>query len=69
MEKDYSKKTQRDIIIEMHENLEFIKKELEGNGKPGLISRVCAVERWMYLTMGGLVLLSTLVGWGLASLV
>lgn len=57
-------------LNEMHENISlmqqdilYIRKALEGNGKKGLVDQVAENTRWRYITLGGLIVLSTLCSW------
>jgi len=60
---------QNDLITEMHTDIKWIKKELEGNGKQGLIDRVASIEKWRWLITGSLLILSGLFGFNLGGLI
>jgi len=54
---------------EMKKDIVFIRKSIEGNGKPGLIDQVYDNTQWRSKIVGGLTLLSLAVGYGLIKLV
>lgn len=60
---------QSDRITEMHTDIKWMKKQLfGGNGTKGIIDKVTSNTNWRYITTGGLIVLSALVGWGLTIL-
>ena len=61
--------TQKEIITEMHTDIKWIKKSLEGNGSKGLIARVSSNEKWRYTISGALILLSSLFCYGIITIV
>lgn len=52
-------------ISEMHTDIKWIKKALEGNGKAGLIERVRDNERWRYVMTGAITLFGILLSYGM----
>lgn len=54
----------RDMLIQVHTDIRWIKKALSGNGDKGLIGRVRNLETWKYVVSGGLLVLTSLIGWG-----
>ena len=50
-------------IAEIHTDMKWIKKELNGNGKPGLIQRVAENTNWRFKIIGALSLISAILGY------
>ena len=50
-------------IAEMHTDIKYIRREIEGNGKMGLLKRVRSIEQFRYITTGGIIVLVTIIGW------
>lgn len=50
-------------IAEMHKDIKFIVKLLDGNGNKGLVNKVDSNTTWRYLTNGGLIVLAVMIGW------
>lgn len=51
---------------QIKEDIAFIRRELEGYaGRPGLVKRVERLTVWQNYMIGGMTLLSALLGWGL----
>ena len=49
-------------------DIAIIKKALDGNGQPGLLIRVANNEKWRYVTTGGIIILTSLVSYGVIKL-
>jgi adenosyl cobinamide kinase/adenosyl cobinamide phosphate guanylyltransferase len=56
-------------IIEIKSDLKIIKSVLIGNGMgTGLVKKVESNTTWRYILTGGLIVVSTLIGWGIINL-
>lgn len=53
-----------DIIL-IQKDVSYIKKQLDGNGDKGLIYKVRELEMWKWGITGGLILLGSLLSYGL----
>ena len=53
--------------VEIH--AEYTKKAIEGNGVPGLVQKVSQNSKWINMVTGALILLTTLVSYGLIKFV
>jgi hypothetical protein len=51
-----------DILIAIQEKVNSIERQLFGNGQPGLRSRVEKLERYKFLQIGGIAVLSMVAG-------
>jgi len=68
---DYSKRTQRDMIIEMHKDIKYNRERIDdiylqinGNGKKGIKQDIDSLKRFRYLITGGLIVVASLAAWG-----
>jgi len=55
-------KTIKEMVVEMHTDIKWIKKELEGNGVEGLISKVNKNTKFRYVFTGSVMVLSFAIG-------
>ena len=58
------KQSDRDMLIEVHTDVKWVKSQICGNGNKGLLSRVRSLEKWKYVTTGGALVIASLIGWG-----
>ena len=56
------KQKDRDMLIEMHNDVKWIMKSLQGNGSKGLIEQVRSNTNWKYYCMGGFAVIIGLIG-------
>ena len=55
-------------IAEMHTDIKYIRKALEGNGTKGLIEQVRVNTEWRYYMMGAIAVLVAGVSYGIITL-
>ena len=50
---------------ELKDDVKYIRKEIEGNGKSGLLTQVASLTMWKNITTGGLIVLTALLSYGM----